>query len=93
MPKIGAMLTPMVRTLPKDRVWSPVTAFGETKTRRQWKADSQRVAPEMMLWNRLEDGWDSDDAIGSPTNRRIASIWRAEVILSSGEFIETVDTY
>ncbi|MFF4543629.1 hypothetical protein ACFY1J_05190 [Streptomyces sp. NPDC001406] len=47
-----------------------IRAFGETKTAAEWARDDRCVVQREVLRRRMYDGWDAEEAITTPSQRR-----------------------
>jgi hypothetical protein len=51
-----------------------ITAFGETKSTLKWSQDERCVVSYQVLCRRIKKGWNSSEAITTPTAERAAEI-------------------
>lgn len=81
MPIEKAMTTPMVRNVPKHRVWAPITAFDETKSIMEWSKDARCVVSEMTLRKRIKAGIAPEEAICTFPGSGLHGFWAHQVKL------------
>jgi hypothetical protein len=56
----------------KPRMTTPLTAWGETKTLKQWTADPRCVVAHGTLRARMRLGWEAQKALSMPTRNYVA---------------------